>query len=98
VDCERLESVACLLSHALAIVADALACRLPRPAGMNEQERRPPGRLDDEDDERTIDGGAYAAPSSESGGDYDDAGPTIANIKGEPADADEEIDSEPSPS
>jgi hypothetical protein len=64
---------------------------------MNEQERRPPRRPDD-DDHRTIDGGAYAASSSESGGDYDDAGPTIANIKGEPADADEEIDSEPSPS
>jgi hypothetical protein len=94
---ERFESVASLLSHALAIVADALACRLPRPAGMNEQERRPPRRPDD-DDHRTIDGGAYAASSSESGGDYDDAGPTIANIKGEPADTDEEIDSEPSPS
>ena len=79
-------------------MADALACRLPRTAGMNEQEHRPSRPPDDEDDDRTIDGGAYAASSSESGGDYDDAGPTIANIKGEPADADEEIDSEPSPS
>jgi hypothetical protein len=64
---------------------------------MNEQERRPRRRPRD-DDERTIDGGAYAASSSESGGDYDDAGPTIANAEGEPMDADEETDSEPSPS
>jgi hypothetical protein len=64
---------------------------------MNEQDRRPPRRTDD-NNEPMIDGGAYAASSSESGGDYDDAGPTIANIEGEPVDTDEEVDSEPSPS
>jgi hypothetical protein len=64
---------------------------------MNEQERRPPRRADDDDD-TMIDGSTYAASSSESGGDYDDAGPTIANIQDEPMNADEETDSEPSSS
>lgn len=45
-----------------------------------------------------MEGGAYGASSAESGGNYDNAGPTAANIDGEPMDADEETSSEPSPS
>ncbi len=33
-----------------------------------------------------IEGDVYAASSSESGGNYDSAGPTAANIEGEPMD------------
>jgi hypothetical protein len=56
---------------------------------------------------KRIDGSAYGASSSESGGNYDSAGPTAANVEGEPADEDvdealeeassEEADHEPAP-
>lgn len=52
----------------------------------------------EEEEEDPLEGGAYGASSAESGGNYDDAGPTAANVGGEPVDADEETDSEPSPS
>jgi hypothetical protein len=39
---------------------------------------------------KPIDGSAYGASSSESGGNYDWAGPTSANVEGEPSD--EEVD------
>jgi hypothetical protein len=45
-----------------------------------------------------IESTAYGASSAESGGNYDQAGPTAANIEGEPMDADETTSDEPSPS
>jgi hypothetical protein len=64
------------------------------------EEQRPridPRHLEDEE-QKPMEGGAYGASSAESGGNYDDAGPTAANIKGEPMDAEEEAGSKPSPS
>jgi hypothetical protein len=64
------------------------------------QEQRPrvdPRHIEDEEED-PMEGGAYGASSAESGGNYDNAGPTAANIDGEPMDADEETRSEPSPS
>ena len=46
----------------------------------------------------SLQGSAYGASSSESGGNYDLAGPTAANTEGEPMDADETTSEEPSPS
>ncbi len=45
-----------------------------------------------------MESGAYGASSAESGGNYDNAGPTTASIEGEPVDVGEETGSEPSPS
>ena len=47
---------------------------------------------------RSLAGSSYGASSSESGGNYDLAGPTTANTEGEPMDADETTSEEPSPS
>lgn len=58
-----------------------------RQAPMPERdEPAPPKRLKP----KPIDGSVYGASSSESGGNYDSAGPTSANVEGEPAD--EEVD------
>ena len=48
--------------------------------------------------DQPIESTAYGASSAESGGNYDQAGPTAANIEGEPMDADETTSDEPSPS
>jgi hypothetical protein len=48
----------------------------------------------DEPIERT----AYGASSAESGGNYDNAGPTAANVQGEPMDAEESTPDDRSPS
>lgn len=55
----------------------------PMPEGDDPQ---PPKRVQP----KPIDGSAFGASSSESGGNYDWAGPTSANVEGEPAD--EEVD------
>ncbi len=54
----------------------------------------------DQPDERDepIESTAYAASSAESGGNYDSAGATAANVEGEPMDGEDETSEEPSPS
>jgi hypothetical protein len=72
-----------------------------------EQQRRDdadrePGRGGDQSGSEPagepMEGTAYGASSAESGGNYDQAGPTTANIEGETMDADETTSDEPSPS
>lgn len=53
---------------------------------------------DDDDFGEPMEGDAYGASSSESGGNYDTAGPTRANVAGEPMSAEETTGDEPSPS
>lgn len=67
---------------------------------MSEQQRdpqhQPPGS-DDADQQEPVDGGAYGPSSAESGGNYDSAGSTAANIEAEPMAAEETTSDEPSP-
>ncbi len=65
---------------------------------MNMQKRPHPVRIEPEaEEEEPMEGDVYGASSAESGGNYDGAGPTVANIEGEPMDAEENTGSEPSP-
>jgi hypothetical protein len=57
---------------------------------MPERDEPPPPKRPQRPKPKPIDGSAYGASSSESGGNYDWAGPTSANVEGEPAD--EEVD------
>lgn len=71
-----------------------------QPPERRVQEDQAEERVRAEQDEldEPIDGSAYGASSAESGGNYDLAGPTAANVEGEPMDADETTTDEPSPS
>jgi hypothetical protein len=62
-----------------------------------DERRRTQHHRPDELDE-AIESTAYGASSSESGGNYDNAGPTAANVQGEPMDAEESTPDDPSPS
>jgi hypothetical protein len=62
----------------------------------NEPRRRQHDQPDELDE--PIESTAYGASSSESGGNYDDVGPTAANVEGEPMDAEESTFDDPSPS
>lgn len=62
---------------------------------MTEQDRTPPADRPQRATEREhphIDGSEMSLSSSESGGNYDWAGPTSANVEGEPATEGEEDD------
>jgi hypothetical protein len=74
----------------------------PRQPESRAQRKQPdnadlPTAADDDFGE-PMEGDAYGASSAESGGNYDDEGPTSANIEGEPMDAEETTGTEPSPS
>lgn len=45
-------------------------------------------RPEEEEVDEPMSGSAYGASSAESGGNYDQAGPTTANVEGEPMDDD----------
>jgi hypothetical protein len=83
-------------------VADGVTLRgmPPAPEADMTMEKHPhPVRINPEaEEEEPMEAGAYGASSSESGGNYDDEGPTTANIEGEPMDAREETSSDPSTS
>ena len=57
-----------------------------------------PEREPQPDEADSMEGSSYGASSAESGGNYDQAGPTMANTEGEPMDAEETTSDEPSPS
>ena len=66
----------------------AVARRLRSPSDMTDAER-------DQNENPPIDESTYAGSASETGGLYDDSGPTIANPQGDTMSEEEERDERP---